>query len=164
MLDFIRFPESRENVPAPVSVDVLRCSARRAAPSIVGIVDAIESLIDKRIRQAMAEGAFDNLPGAGKPIPDLGEQLEPGWWAARIARRERSRARADETRDRLATALTALWPLRSETEVRAAVADMNAVVAVANRNLEPEDQIAGYDADGLVAKWRRLSEQRHRAR
>lgn len=26
-------------------------------------------LIDARIRKAQADGAFDNLPGAGKPLP-----------------------------------------------------------------------------------------------
>jgi len=42
-----------------------------------------ESWIDRQIREAMERGAFDNLPGAGKPLhldPD------PDWWAkAKIA-------------------------------------------------------------------------------
>ena len=29
----------------------------------------LEDLIDARIRAAAAEGAFDNLPGQGKPLP-----------------------------------------------------------------------------------------------
>lgn len=29
----------------------------------------LEDLIDARIRVAQAEGAFENLPGAGKPLP-----------------------------------------------------------------------------------------------
>jgi len=29
----------------------------------------LEDLVDARIRAAQAEGAFDNLPGQGKPLP-----------------------------------------------------------------------------------------------
>ena len=30
----------------------------------------LEDLVDARIRAAQADGAFDDLPGAGKPLPD----------------------------------------------------------------------------------------------
>jgi len=30
-----------------------------------------ESWFDEQIRRAREDGAFDNLPGAGKPLPDL---------------------------------------------------------------------------------------------
>jgi len=32
-----------------------------------------ESWFEEQIRQAQEEGAFENLPGAGKPLPDLEE-------------------------------------------------------------------------------------------
>jgi hypothetical protein len=39
-----------------------------------------ESLADRRIREAMEAGQFDDLPGAGKPIPDLAEPHDELWW------------------------------------------------------------------------------------
>ena len=44
-----------------------------------------ESWIEAQIRVAMEQGAFDNLPGAGKPLPNL-DQYDPLWWAGESAR------------------------------------------------------------------------------
>ena len=54
-------------------------------------VDIAETIAERKIREAMAEGAFDNLPGRGKPIEDIEEYREPGWWAARAIEEERNR-------------------------------------------------------------------------
>jgi hypothetical protein len=35
-------------------------------------VDAVALLAESKIRTAMAEGKFDNLPGRGRPLPDDG--------------------------------------------------------------------------------------------
>ena len=54
----------------------------------IDIESALRRLADRRIEEAMREGKFDNLPGAGKPI-----ELEPMpaeenarlvWWALRL--------------------------------------------------------------------------------
>jgi hypothetical protein len=39
-----------------------------------------ETWIETRVRVAMEEGAFDNLPGAGKPLPNFGQEYDPRWW------------------------------------------------------------------------------------
>jgi hypothetical protein len=44
--------------------------------------------VDQQIRVAMAKGEFDNLPGAGKPIKDLGTQHDPDWWLKQLIERE----------------------------------------------------------------------------
>jgi len=44
--------------------------------------------VDLQIQQAMARGDFDNLPGAGKPIKDLGTQHDPDWWVKQLIERE----------------------------------------------------------------------------
>jgi hypothetical protein len=44
--------------------------------------------VDQQIRLAMARGDFDNLPGAGKPIKDLGSQHDPDWWLKKLIERE----------------------------------------------------------------------------
>lgn len=46
------------------------------------------SWVDQQIRVAMARGEFDNLPGAGKPIKDLGSQHDPDWWLKKLIERE----------------------------------------------------------------------------
>src|SRR6476661_350693 len=40
------------------------------------------------IRDAMAQGKFDNLKYAGKPIPGLGEAYDPDWWVKGLLERE----------------------------------------------------------------------------
>jgi hypothetical protein len=54
----------------------------------IDMESAMRRLADKRIEEAMREGKFDNLPGAGKPL-DLepmpaDESARLMWWALRI--------------------------------------------------------------------------------
>jgi len=43
---------------------------------------------DYLVRDAMAQGKFDNLKYAGKPIPGLGESYDPDWWVKGLLQRE----------------------------------------------------------------------------
>jgi len=45
--------------------------------------------VDQQLRIAMERGDFDNLPGAGKPIKDLGAEHDPDWWLKRLIEREK---------------------------------------------------------------------------
>jgi len=56
-----------------------------------GRMDIAETIAERKIREAMAEGAFENLSGKGRPIQDIDEYREPGWWAARAIEEERRR-------------------------------------------------------------------------
>jgi hypothetical protein len=47
-----------------------------------------ESWIEAQIRVAREQGAFDNLPGAGKPIPNLDQAHDPLWWVKQLLQRE----------------------------------------------------------------------------
>jgi hypothetical protein len=47
-----------------------------------------ESWIDRQIRDAESRGAFEGLPGKGKPIADLDQPLEEMWWVRRKLRDE----------------------------------------------------------------------------
>jgi hypothetical protein len=49
---------------------------------------AVELIAENRIQQAMEEGQFDDLPGAGKPIADIDEPYDPLWWVRKWVRRE----------------------------------------------------------------------------
>jgi hypothetical protein len=50
---------------------------------------AVELLAENRILQAMEEGKFDNLPGFGKPLPDVDEPYDPDWWVKKWVQREK---------------------------------------------------------------------------
>lgn len=45
--------------------------------------------VDLQIKQAMERGDFDDLPGAGKPIKNLGTQHDPDWWVKQLIEREK---------------------------------------------------------------------------
>ena len=49
----------------------------------------IERVAENRIREAQRSGAFDRLPGAGKPLADIDETYDPLWWVRRVLKRER---------------------------------------------------------------------------
>src|SRR4051812_35366412 len=44
--------------------------------------------VEIAIQQAMRNGDFDDLPGAGKPLQDLGTVRDPDWWIRRKIERE----------------------------------------------------------------------------
>ena len=46
--------------------------------------------MEKAIREAQERGEFDNLPGAGKPLRNLGplEYEDPDWWVKGLVERE----------------------------------------------------------------------------
>jgi hypothetical protein len=49
---------------------------------------AVQVVAENRIREAIGEGQFDNLPGFGKPIADIDEPYDPDWWVKKWIRRE----------------------------------------------------------------------------
>jgi Domain of unknown function (DUF1992) len=88
------------------------------------------SWIDQQINEATERGAFDNLPGAGKPIPNRGDDDDGQAWLRDYLRRE-----GVSTEELLPTPLKlrkeisrlpeTVQNLRSEQEVRDVVADLN---------------------------------------
>lgn len=44
--------------------------------------------LDQQVRRAIERGDFDNLPGAGKPLPGLDGTHDPDWWVKRLVARE----------------------------------------------------------------------------
>ena len=49
---------------------------------------SVPDWVERQIRTAQAQGAFANLPGAGKPIPDLDRPQPELAWIAGYLRRE----------------------------------------------------------------------------
>ena len=121
--------------------------------------------IDEQIRQAMARGDFDNLPGAGKPIEGLGRTHDPDWWVKKLVEREQVSgvlppALALRTED--ANLDATLDEETSERVVRDLLEDFNRRVVEARRQLlgGPPVITKTRDVDAEVEAWRR----RRRAR
>jgi hypothetical protein len=118
--------------------------------------------VERRIREAAERGAFDNLPGAGKPIPDLDEPHDEQWWIKRKLRDEEL-AYLPPTialRKEAEAALDAAARAGSEAEVRAIVAAINARIADGNRKAAsgPPLNLAPFDPERVVARWRAARE------
>jgi Domain of unknown function (DUF1992) len=117
-----------------------------------------ETWVERRIREATERGEFDNLPGAGKPIPDLDKPHDEAWWIRQKLRREdfaylpptiALRKEAEDALERAAKA-------GSEAEVRQIVADINAKIREGNRKAAsgPPLNLSPFDADRVVRDWR----------
>ncbi|MBO0843222.1 MAG: DUF1992 domain-containing protein [Nocardioides sp.] len=79
------WPEGRPVEPA---------DKRRAVDGITGSPAAANRIreqhkwVDLQVKQAIERGEFDDLPGAGKPIKDLGAEHDPDWWLKQLVERE----------------------------------------------------------------------------
>src|SRR2546422_5206664 len=79
-----------------------------------------ESWLEEQIRQAREDGAFDNLEGAGKPLPDLDQGYDPDWWVKKLIRREKGSVLppALGLLRKVEVEMARIWTLRDEAEVR----------------------------------------------
>src|SRR6478609_10452482 len=89
-----------------------------------------ESPVEKAIREAQERGEFDDLPGAGKPLKDLGDTDDPMWWLRRYAEREELDLSATlppalQLRKEAAGFPESLTDLRTEESVRHVLDDFN---------------------------------------
>ena len=117
-----------------------------------------ESFVEQQIREAMEQGAFDNLEGKGKPIPDLGIERDPLWWAKKLVEREKVSLMppALALRRDVAQALERLPRIRDEAEVRRTLETLNAQIRKLNATIAegPPTNLAPLDVEALVREWR----------
>jgi hypothetical protein len=94
---------------------------------------------DYLIRDAMAQGKFDHLEYAGKPIPGLGENYDPDWWVKGLIQREHLSGLGPEAillRGEDAGLDAVLDEQATEARVREILEDFNARVVNARRQLQ----------------------------
>jgi len=118
-----------------------------------------ESWIESQIRVAMEEGAFDNLPGAGKPLPNHGQEYDPLWWMKQLAQREQISLLPPslELLRKVERELATIEKLPDEATVRRRVAALNVEIARVNATVVegPPTRVGTLDVDQVVARWRR---------
>jgi hypothetical protein len=118
------------------------------------------SWIDKQIAEAAERGAFDNLPGAGKPIPHHGNEDAAEAWLREYLRKEGVSAEAllppplrlRKAIDRLVHAVPAM---ASERDVRDAVTELNDEIRAWRRiPVGPPVFVPMVDEEAMVSRWR----------
>ena len=124
--------------------------------------------VDLQIQQAMARGDFDDLPGRGKPIADLGSQHDPDWWLKKLIERERIALLPDslQLRKEDAELDDRLDALAVEAEVRREVTEFNErVIRARYRSAEGPPLITmPRDVETTIAAWRQRRTARLAAR
>lgn len=118
-----------------------------------------EPWIEGQIRAAMEDGAFDNLPGAGKPLPNSGQGFDPDWWVNQLVKREQVSMLppALELLRKVKTELAAIEKLPDEATVRERVAALNLEIARINATVVegPPTSLAMLEVDQVVSQWAR---------
>ena len=118
-----------------------------------------ESWIDSQICVAREQGAFDNLPGAGKPLPDHGQDYDPMWWVRKLAEREQVSLMPPslELLRKVERELAAIDRLADEATVRRRIEALNVEIGRLNATVVegPPTRLAKLDVDQVVARWRR---------
>jgi hypothetical protein len=119
---------------------------------------SFESWVDQQIREAQERGEFENLPGSGKPLPDVDEPYDELWWVKQKLAREGlsflppTLALRKEAEDALAAASTA----PTEADVRRIVLDINEKIRKSLREPTqgPPLNLLPYDVEDVVTDWR----------
>jgi hypothetical protein len=123
------------------------------------MVSRYESMIERAIRDAQERGEFDDLPGAGKPLPDRGQPYDENWWLKDLVRRENITGVLPASmalRKDLDDLAEAAAKMPAEADVRALVADLNRRIVLARRgHLDgPPVVVSRLDVEKVVAAWR----------
>lgn len=114
--------------------------------------------VETVIQQAIRRGEFDDLPGAGKPIPGLGEHHDPDWWIRRKIQSENLTGLgppALRLRTEHAGFEAHVDAMSREQDVRDYIEDYNRRIVEARRQLlgGPPVVTPTRDIDAEVAAW-----------
>jgi hypothetical protein len=117
------------------------------------------SWIDQQINAAAERGAFDNLPGAGQPLPKRTEDAGQAWLLDYMRRENVPAEDLLPTPLRLRKQVQRLTEtvqdFRSEADVREAAAELNRQITEWRRiPVGPSVFLPLVDIEGMVARWR----------
>ena len=118
-----------------------------------------ESWAERQIREATERGEFDNLPGAGQPIPGLNGRDEPDWWVRGFLEREKISMPLPTSlalRREVANLPETLADVADEATARQIVEDLNVRIADSHRRKVdgPPLVIALVDVEAAMDRWR----------
>lgn len=117
-----------------------------------------ETWVDRQVREAAERGAFDNLPGAGKPLASADAPYDELWWIKGKMEREGISYLPPTLRLRkeVEDAVAAAREAASEAQARRIIADINEKIraAIARPPAGPPLNKKPYDAEEIAAEWR----------
>ncbi|GAA1094249.1 DUF1992 domain-containing protein [Nocardiopsis composta] len=117
-----------------------------------------ESWVDKMVREATERGEFDDLPGAGKPIPDIDRPRDDLWWVRKKVQEEgvAPLPRALQVRKEAEEARAAAVGARTEAEARRIIEEVNETIVETVRTPQsgPALNMMPFDVEQIVAEWR----------
>ncbi len=119
--------------------------------------ERIETFVERQIREAQERGEFDDLPGYGKPLPNLDRPYDELWWVRKKLKEEdlsylppalQVRRDIEEARGRIDRA-------RTEREVRQIVGELNEQIRTMNRTNRdgPLTAVSPLDEQQVVDDW-----------
>ncbi len=125
-----------------------------------------EDFAERRIRQAQADGSFDNLPGFGQPIPGIDDPPQENWWLKQKLRDEQLSALPPILQARLDRAkfLESLCSILTEIEVRRRLEALNQQIRAAHFSgcEGPAAGVLPVDVESTVCRWRELQPQQQK--
>jgi hypothetical protein len=119
-----------------------------------------ESWVERQVREAIERGEFDNLPGAGRPLPGINGREDENWWVKGLLEREQlpmplptSLALRREVADLPQT----LADVPDEPTVRDIIEDLNRRIRDSHRRRVdgPPIVVKPVDVEQTVTDWRR---------
>ena len=157
-----------EEQPSPVNRERAR-DTRTGSDAAAARVRHQAQWVDLQIQRAMQRGEFDNLPGQGKPLGDLGSPDDRDWWLKKLIEREQITGvlpAALQLRKDDAGLESVLDHQATEKLVREHVEEFNRRVVEARRQLQggPPVVTPTRDVDAEVARWRERRRERRRPR
>src|SRR3712207_480350 len=131
-------------------------------------MDQRSQFVEIAIQQAQRRGDFDNLPGAGKPLPGLRQPYDPDWWIRQKIEREKLTGLGPPARTHRAEAVeldSRLDCVASERVVREILTGFNRRIVEARRQLRggPPVVTPTRNVEEEVARWEERRALRLRA-
>jgi hypothetical protein len=117
-----------------------------------------ETWVEERIRESMDRGEFDDLPGAGKPLPNIDQPHDEMWWLKEKLRREKVSILppALAVRRELEDALERIAKADTESAVRQIIAAINERIAQVNSQTTSglPTSVMPLNVDRVIQDWR----------
>ena len=176
---FDRALETRSGQGVPVEANDASSTEPEPEPAAPAAPTAADraAYVETAIQQAIRRGEFDNLPGAGTPLPGLNGRHDPDWWIRRKIESEQLTGLGPPAltlRSEDAGLDDRLDSMHREQDVRAAIDDFNLRVKEARRQLLGGPPVVTQlrDPDNEVRAWherrleraRRIAEEQERRR
>jgi len=125
----------------------------------MGRMTRYESWAERQVREAIERGEFDNLPGAGRPIPGLNGRDDENWWVQSLLEREQLPMPLPTSlalRKEVSQLQTTLADVRDEATARDIIDALNFRIRQSHRQRVdgPPVIVRTVDVEEALAAWR----------